>query len=90
MEDLEMVINNYTANGDDSAVRHVTFGPASGKVAILVEIDPDAEVMEVTLGNGPEDADIPTELSAMLGVLSRLVSQLDAMPEFWAAIEARQ
>lgn len=85
--DVDLRVINYPGDGTRSALRTVAFGPASPDIALLIEVG-SGEVPRVTytIGNGPENEALASEVSEMLHEMADLLADAGGEPEFLAAV----
>jgi hypothetical protein len=75
-------LRTFPYDGIASGVMEVTFGPASDKFALLLEVDPNDKQLMVTIGNSPATSEIPTKIPVILRELADEIEALAERPDF--------
>jgi hypothetical protein len=90
MDEAVLDFTSYPLDGEKSVLRSVVFGPLSDEFATLIELNPETGLLRVTIGNGPQNADIPNTIPEVLREVADLVEDLKNSDEFWAGVAASQ
>lgn len=75
---------NFPAAGSSTAIRTVALGPTSDEVVVLIEGGGDT--LKVTVGNGPSNADAPTEIAQLLRDIASTLENEDFLAAYDEAI----
>ena len=77
-DQVNLRVYNYPAREVHSDIRSVTFGPATDEFQILISVDPsESGGITLTVGNGPDDADLPQALSSVFRELADIMDDLE-------------
>jgi hypothetical protein len=73
---VDMVVLNYPANGTESLLKDISFGPVSEDMNLLITVSGEDGTLGVTIGNGPEMGRLPVVIPALLRELADLLESV--------------
>lgn len=89
-QEFVLDIRTFPADGDTSILKEVSFGPASRYFSILIDIDPEINELYVTIGNGPDNEEIPTSVADVLTQVADMLREAGQQPEFWRQLNNKE